>query len=140
MQERTLPKVTHPVVSEAPRLGRFAITSPEDPRCVVREVLHRVADKWTALVITILAEGRLGYAELRRSTPGISDKMLAQTLHKLEDDGLVARTVHPTTPVRVTYELTPLGETLVPPLAALRTWALQYGPQLGAHHNALHTA
>ncbi len=145
MQDRTLTNVAHPPVSARPSVSaedlvsdrargvRFAITSPEDPRCVVREVLHRVADKWTALIVTILADGRLGYAGLRRSTPGISDKMLAQTLHKLEDDGLVSRTVHPTTPVRVTYELTDLGETLAPPLDALRVWALQYGPQLGAH-------
>jgi len=149
MQDRTLANVAHPPVSprrpvsadqpvstpqsvgDPVRGSRFAITSPDDPQCVVREVLHRVADKWTALIVTILAGGRLGYAGLRRSTPGISDKMLAQTLHKLEDDGLVSRTVHPTTPVRVTYELTDLGETLVPPLDALRRWALQYGPQLG---------
>lgn len=136
MQERTFTLATHPTVSDPPPLGRLVVTSPDDPRCAVREVLNRVADKWTALVITILGEGRLGYAELRRSTAGISDKMLAQTLRKLEGDGLVSRTVHPSTPVRVTYQLTALGETLVPPLQALRRWAVEYGPQLLAHRSA----
>ena len=75
----------------------------------------------------------LGYADMRRSTAGISDKMLAQTLHKLEREGLISRTVHPTKPVRVTYALTPLGTTLVPSLAALRQWATDYGPRVLAN-------
>lgn len=129
-QERTSLAVTHPPVSTS---GRLVVLSADDPRCAVRLVLDRVADKWTALVVTILADGPMGYADMRRSTAGISDKMLAQTLHRLERDGLVSREVRTAKPIRVTYTLTPLGETLVPPLAALRAWAVQYGPQVAAH-------
>jgi DNA-binding HxlR family transcriptional regulator len=99
-------------------------------------VLNRVADKWTALLIAILAEGPIGYAELRRSAAGVSHKMLAQTLRNLERDGLVERTVVDSRPVSVSYSLTPFGETIVPPLAALRTWAQTYGPELVAHQVA----
>ncbi|MEW2395659.1 helix-turn-helix domain-containing protein [Streptomyces sp. NPDC046862] len=96
-------------------------------------MLDRIADKWTALVITILAGGPIGYAELRRSAAGVSHKMLAQTLRKLERDGFVDRTVVDARPVRVTYSLTPFGETIVPPLAALRRWASTYGPEMVAN-------
>ncbi|MFI7067586.1 winged helix-turn-helix transcriptional regulator [Kribbella sp. NPDC050124] len=110
--------------------------SSEDPRCAVRVVLDRIADKWTALVIALLADGDLGYMRLRRAATGISDKMLAQTLQGLERDGLVTRTVHTSRPIRVTYALTPLGHTLVPALAALVDWTLQYGPELVANQTA----
>ncbi|MBV9096177.1 MAG: helix-turn-helix transcriptional regulator [Streptosporangiaceae bacterium] len=136
MQERTFPSATHRPVSAADPAERFSIPSADDPRCVVRDVLDRITDKWTFLVITILADGPLGYAEMRRSTAGISDKMLAQTLRKLERHGLVSRTVHATKPIRVTYALTTLGTTLVPPVAALREWATDYGPHLLANQDA----
>ncbi|MBE8515969.1 helix-turn-helix transcriptional regulator [Amycolatopsis sp. H6(2020)] len=113
------------------------VTPPsENPRCAVRVILDRIADKWTALVITLLADGELGYARIRRAATGISDKMLAQTLQGLERDGLVTRTVQTSRPIRVTYALTPLGHTLVPALAALVDWTLQYGPQLAANQTA----
>ncbi len=91
--------------------------------CPTRQVLDRIGDKWTALVIGLLEEGPQRFSALRRSIGGISQKMLTQTLRSLERDGLVSRTVYPEVPPRVEYELTPLGETLCAPLAAIRNWA-----------------
>lgn len=123
----------HLPVSHSQPVEHLSIPSADDPRCSVRAVLDRIADKWTALVITILSGGPIGYAELRRSAAGVSHKMLAQTLRKLERDGFVNRTVVDARPVRVTYSLTPFGETIVPPLAALRQWASAHGPELVAN-------
>lgn len=96
--------------------------SPED--CLaVREVLHRVGDKWSVLVIALLGEGTKRFSELKRATEGISQRMLTLTLRGLERDGLVTRTVFPTVPPRVDYALTPLGETLLEPVRALAAWA-----------------
>jgi len=81
--------------------------------------LELVADKWAILVIYHLADGEHRYSELERAIEGISAKMLTQTLRKLADNGLVHREVYPKMPLRVGYRLTPLGETLVPPLKAL---------------------
>lgn len=94
--------------------------------CPTREVLHRIADKWTILVGMRLAERPHRYSELLRSVEGISKKMLAQTLRALERDGLVSRSAHATVPVTVEYALTPLGETIVPPIAALTAWAEEH--------------
>src|SRR6058998_4059741 len=90
-----------------------------EPQCPSRLVLDRIADKWTALVIQILASGTMRYAELQRAIGGISQKMLTQTLRSLERDGLVQRTVHPVVPPKVEYSLTRLGRTLIEPLHAL---------------------
>jgi DNA-binding HxlR family transcriptional regulator len=91
--------------------------------CPTRQVLDRIADKWTMLVIVALQHSTLRFSELRRSIDGISQKMLTQTLRGLERDGMVSRTVHATVPVRVDYELTDLGRTLTAPIAALEAWA-----------------
>jgi len=91
--------------------------------CPSRRALDRVSDKWSALIVTLLAERPLRFGELRRGIGGVSQKMLTQTLRSLEGDGLVARRVFATSPVTVEYSLTPLGETLVEPLAALCRWA-----------------
>jgi len=88
-----------------------------------RQALALIADKWAVLVITALADSSRRYNELRRELDGISQKMLTQTLRDLECNGLVARTVHPDTPPRVEYSLTPLGLTLVEALTVLRDWA-----------------
>jgi len=88
-----------------------------------RQALALIADKWAVLVITTLADGGIRYNALRRELDGISQKMLTQTLRDLECNGLVARTVYPTTPPRVEYSLTPLGQTLVEALTVLRDWA-----------------
>ena len=77
--------------------------------CEVRQILDRVADKWSLLVIALLDRRRLRFTELRREIDGISQRMLTVTLRQLERDGLVDRTVHPVVPPRVDYELTPLG-------------------------------
>lgn len=94
--------------------------------CVlVREVLDKVGDKWSVLIVFTLSDGRKRFSELRRSVEGISQRMLTLTLKALERDGLVARTVYPTIPPRVEYELTDLGRTLLVPVSALAEWADQ---------------
>src|SRR5262249_17580147 len=105
-----------------------SVPSVLDPRCPSRLVLDRIADKWTALIIQILAGGTMRYAALQREIGGISQKMLTQTLRSLERDGLVQRTVHPVVPPKVEYSLTKLGRTLIEPLQGLcRWWEKQLG-------------
>lgn len=82
-----------------------------------------VASKWTALAIGALDDGPQRFGELRRKLEGITQKMLTQTLRTLARDGLVTRTVYPTVPMRVEYELTPLGRSVSAPLKALRDWS-----------------
>jgi DNA-binding HxlR family transcriptional regulator len=94
--------------------------------CPTRQALDRIADKWTALVVGLLAERPHRFGELRRAVDGISQKMLTQTLRSLERDGLVDRRAYPTVPVTVEYSLTPLGMTLTEPLAAIRAWAEEH--------------
>jgi DNA-binding HxlR family transcriptional regulator len=89
-------------------------------------VLDMLADKWTALVIGALEEGPRRFGQLRSRLDGISQKMLTQTLRGLERDGLVVRTVYPTMPLRVEYELTEIGRAATSPLAALRDWSEQH--------------
>jgi DNA-binding HxlR family transcriptional regulator len=91
----------------------------------VTEVLARVGDKWTVLVVTVLGDGPRRFNELRRALGSISQRMLTLTLRGLERDGLVTRTVHPTIPPRVDYELTPLGHSLLATVRALGQWARQ---------------
>ena len=93
------------------------------PQCPSRIVLERIADKWTALIIQVLANGTQRYASLQRAIGGISQKMLTQTLRSLERDGLVLRKVHPVVPPKVEYRLCPLGESLAAQLQPLVTWA-----------------
>lgn len=91
--------------------------------CPTREVLDRIGDKWTALIIGVLEEGTMRFSDIQRRIGGISQKMLTQTLRSLERDGLITRTVYPEVPPRVEYALTPLGATLTQALAAIRHWA-----------------
>jgi len=104
-----------------------------EPQCPSRLVLDRIADKWTALVIQILARGTMRYAELQRAIGGISQKMLTQTLRSLERDGLVQRKVHPVVPPKVEYSLTSLGRTLIDPLHALCRWSEKHLAELQAN-------
>jgi DNA-binding HxlR family transcriptional regulator len=99
-------------------------------RCGAQEVLELIANKWTALVIYVLARGTKRHAELRREIDGVSQKMLTQTLRNLERDGLVRRTVYPVVPPRVEYALTPLGRTLIEPLGALCHWSERHFEEL----------
>ena len=91
--------------------------------CPTRQMLDRIGDKWTVLVIGLLEKKPMRFSELRRSIGGISQKMLTQTLRQLERDGLINRTLYPEIPPRVEYRLTALGETLCAPIAALCWWA-----------------
>ncbi len=95
---------------------------PEDCRAV-SEVLDRIGDKWSVLVVVTLGDGPKRFNELRRSIASISQRMLTLTLRGLERDGLISRTVFPTVPPRVDYELTELGRSLLRPVRALGGWA-----------------
>ena len=97
---------------------------PSDCRAV-SDVLARVGDKWSVLVVTRLGGAPLRFNELRRSIGGISQRMLTLTLRGLERDGLITRTVFPTIPPRVEYALTTLGRDLLQPVSALGDWALR---------------
>ncbi len=99
---------------------------------VVREILDRVGDKWSVLVISLLGERGHRFSELRRAIDGISQRMLTLTLRQLERDGLVSRTVHATVPPRVDYALTPLGESVLEPITALTRWAAEHGTDIAA--------
>ena len=102
---------------------------PGDCRAI-SEVLSRVGDKWSVLVVTRLGERPMRSNELRRSIGGISQRMLTLTLRGLERDGLATRTVFPTIPPRVDYALTPLGRDLLEPVSALGDWALRNQPKI----------
>ncbi|GAB1688711.1 winged helix-turn-helix transcriptional regulator [Krasilnikovia sp. M28-CT-15] len=91
--------------------------------CPGHELLATLSDKWLTLVVAALADGPLRYAELSRIVAGVSQKMLTQTLRKLERDGLVTRQVTPSVPVRTDYELTALGRDLLPLQRAIKDWA-----------------
>jgi DNA-binding HxlR family transcriptional regulator len=110
-----------------------AAPSVMDAQCPSRLVLDRIADKWTALIIQILARGTMRYAALQREIGGISQKMLTQTLRTLERDGLVQRKVHPVVPPKVEYSLTKLGRTLIEPLHALCRWSEKHLAELQAN-------
>lgn len=95
---------------------------PSDCR-PINEVLARIGDKWTVLVVSLLGQESKRFSELRRSIGGISQRMLTLTLRGLERDGLVTRTVFPTIPPRVDYELTGLGRSLLPQVMGVVRWA-----------------
>ncbi len=100
--------------------------APSERCLAVREVLARVGDKWSVLIIGSLGDGPKRFNELRKSIEGVSQRMLTLTLRGLERDGLVTRTMFPTIPPRVDYELTALGRDLLEPVAALGLWADQH--------------
>ena len=112
------------------------LPNPYDARCPSREVLDRIGDRWTVLVVGSLSSGPMRFSELGRRIEGISQKMLTQTLRGLERDGLVTRTVHAAVPPRVEYELTDLGRTLIAPLHALDAWARAHMPDVVASRTA----
>jgi DNA-binding HxlR family transcriptional regulator len=89
----------------------------------VREVLNRVGDKWSVQVVGMLGGGKQRFSELRHGIEGISQRMLTLTLKNLERDGLITRTVFPTIPPRVEYDLTKLGHSLLEPITGLAKWA-----------------
>ena len=102
---------------------------PEDCRAV-SEVLARVGDKWTVLVVSTLGDGAKRFNELRKALGSISQRMLTLTVRALERDGLVTRTVTPSNPPRVDYELTRLGRSLLEPVSELGLWARRNRPAI----------
>lgn len=98
--------------------------------CELRSVLDRIGDKWSVLVIVLLAEGPARYSELHRVLPGISQRMLTLTLRTLERDGLIERTVYAEVPPRVDYRLSALGVTLLEPVHGLATWIAEHGDKV----------
>ncbi len=102
---------------------------PQDS-AFIREVLDRIGDKWTVLIISTLSAGVLRYSDLQASIPGISQRMLTQTLKRLECDGLITRTAFAEVPPRVEYELTDLGRSLMDAVMAMAGWA-------AAHHREI---
>ena len=99
---------------------------PANPVCrTISTLLSRIGDKWTVLVVQTLSAGPKRFNELRREIPRVSQRMLTLTLRNLERDGLVNRTVTPTIPPRVDYELTELGRSLQKPICGLATWATE---------------
>jgi DNA-binding HxlR family transcriptional regulator len=98
----------------------------------VRQILDRIADKWSLLVIALLEHRRLRFTELMREIDGVSQRMLTVTLRQLERDGLIERTVHPVIPPKVEYELTPLGATLHQTIQALVTWTEEHQREIAA--------
>src|SRR5207248_7182245 len=116
--------MTKPKRQEGTALIPSTLHQPEDCRAV-SEVLARVGDKWTVLVVGTLGDGSKRFNELRRALGSISQRMLTLTLRALERDGLVTRTVFATIPPRVEYELTRLGRSLLEPVSSLGLWARQ---------------
>ncbi|WP_420111593.1 winged helix-turn-helix transcriptional regulator [Pseudactinotalea sp.] len=96
----------------------------------IRDVLDRVGDKWSLLVIGTLSGGALRFTELQRHIPGVSQRMLTLTLRQLERDGLLTRTAFAEVPPRVEYELTSIGRTLIEPSVALASWAIANHPDI----------
>lgn len=117
----------------APRKPRSGAAAAFVDACPVRGVLDRIGDKWSVLIVLILAERPHRFGELRRAIADISQRMLTQTLRDLQRDGLVTRHVFPTNPPSVEYRLSPLGTSLLAPLGGLVAWA-------EAHHAAIKAA
>lgn len=100
--------------------GRYDVLAAA---CPTRQIINRIGDRWSLLVLYALEARTLRFQELRRAVDGISQKMLTQTLRGLERDGLLTRTVYASRPPRVDYALTPLGQSLSERIAAIRIWA-----------------
>lgn len=96
----------------------------------IREVLDRVGDKWSLLVISVLENGPRRYSDLQYAVTGISQRMLTLTLRQLAQDGLVSRTSHPEVPPRVEYTLTPLGQGLLEIVSALIGWTIEHHDEI----------
>ncbi len=106
------------------------------PGCPSRQVLNRIGDKWTALVVLSLVDGRRRFSELRTVVGGVAPKVLTETLRRLERDGILTRTAYAVVPPRVEYELTPLGRSLEEPLRALVGWAERHMDSIVAAREA----
>ncbi|MBA2945035.1 winged helix-turn-helix transcriptional regulator [Streptomyces himalayensis] len=121
--------VTAPVAADAARRDIpdpvvSCGSPPED--CGIRDVQDRLGDKWSVMVLSELAAGIRRFRQLQRAVPGISQRMLTVTVRRLERDGLISRTVHPTIPPQVEYELTEMGHSLTHLIRALADWSLDH--------------
>jgi DNA-binding HxlR family transcriptional regulator len=119
MEEGTLKSATH-------------IDVRETNSCEIRDLLDRLADKWSLLVIELLGTGSRRFTELHREIDEISQRMLTLTLRHLERDGLLTRTVHPVVPPRVDYELTALGTSLLAAIEGLVSWTRAHKDQIAS--------
>jgi DNA-binding HxlR family transcriptional regulator len=99
-------------------------------QCPVRDVLDRLGEKWSTLLVMALAEKPRRFAELMRTVPDISKRSLTHALRNLEEDGIIVRQVFPTKPPSVEYRLTPLGQSMLDPLAGLIAWAEHRHPEI----------
>lgn len=139
MAERT-PHPRIPLESASDHAGSAACSVDNPASRVIREILARVGDKWSMLVIGVLHDGPLRFTHLHRKIDGISQRMLTQTLRSLERDGLVERTVYAEIPPRVEYAATPLGRSLSEPVIRLATWAAENQAQIVAAREAFDQA
>lgn len=115
----------------------------DDPRavtCPIRDVLDRLGDAWSVLVILRLGDGPQRFNALKRQVGAISQRMLTVTLRSLERDGLVTRTVHPTVPPQVEYALTDLGASLAGPIGGLADWAVAHQERINVNRRAFDAA
>jgi DNA-binding HxlR family transcriptional regulator len=112
-------------------LGKTPVVTDPKLDALVREIIERVADKWTMLVLEVLEEhGVVRFTRLGELVGGISQKMLTKTVRQMERDGLVIRTVHPVIPPRVEYQLTPLGRSLGEAFCGVWIWAEKHGDEI----------
>lgn len=112
------------------------VPAEEYEQCPATDVLRRVGDKWSVLVVVLLGKRPYRFNELHRGIATISQRMLTRTLRGLETDGLVHREVFPTNPPSVEYRLTPLGQSLLVPLSALADWAVEHRTEIAAARSA----
>ena len=101
-------------------------------QCPSRELFDQIADKWSMMILAVLADGPLRFNAIKRGLEGITQKALTQTLRKLERNGIISRNVIATSPVAVEYEITPLGRTLIGPFKALYLWTKEKMPEVEA--------
>ncbi|MEU2564265.1 helix-turn-helix domain-containing protein [Streptomyces longispororuber] len=129
--------VGHKAVTGLPVEGPVISCETPQDECGVRDVLDRLGDKWSVYVVVELAGGLLRFKELqRRIHGGISQRMLTLTVRRLERDGLVRRTVHPTIPPQVEYELTEMGHSLTHLIKSLADWSIAHRPAIAAAREA----
>jgi DNA-binding HxlR family transcriptional regulator len=106
------------------------LPNPFDKSCPTRQLLDRIGDQWTVLIVLVLSDGPMRFTEIGKRVDGISQKMLTQTLRSLVRDGMLKRTAYAVIPPRVDYELTDLGRELVVPLSMLEKWATAHMGQV----------
>src|SRR3954469_3131007 len=127
-KERQMPTMTAAERREVERFEYNAYIA----ECPTRQLVDTLGDKWVTLVLCALADGPQRYTQLARRIAGVSQKMLTQTLRTLERDGIVTRTVTPSVPVRVDYELTELGTSILPVVAAIKQWSERHIDEIHA--------